>query len=87
MPLHEAGEHHARCGNTDFDHPAQAQLQINSQTVNVPVTANAWTEIKLDALSLRQGNNQIRWTVQRGTIELDWMDVKVADEAKQAVRR
>jgi aryl-phospho-beta-D-glucosidase BglC (GH1 family) len=62
--------------------PAQAQLRINDQIVSVPVTTKSWTEIKLTTLPLQQGSNQIKWTVQRGTIELDWIDVRFADEAR-----
>jgi endoglucanase len=62
--------------------PAQAQLRINDQIVSVPVTTKSWTEIKLNTLPLQQGSNQIKWTVQRGTIELDWIDVRFADEAR-----
>lgn len=65
--------------------PAKAQLRINEQIFAVAVSEQVWTEIKLTAVQLRRGNNQLKWTVQQSTIELDWMDVQLPEESNQAV--
>jgi hypothetical protein len=65
--------------------PGKAQLRVNEQTLEVVVSETAWTEIRLNAVHLQRGSNQLKWTVQQGTIELDWMDVQITDASKQAV--
>lgn len=64
--------------------PATAELRINERAVSVPVSNQSWAEIKLDAMQLQRGRNQLKWTVQQGTIELDWLDVQLAESSGPA---
>ncbi len=65
--------------------PGKAQLRINEQSFEVAVSETTWTEIRLNAVPLQRGSNQLKWTVQQGTIELDWLDVQAPEASKQAV--
>lgn len=58
--------------------PAAAQLQINDRSVDVTVSEKSWAEVKLDAMPFNRGVNQLKWTVKRGSVGLDWLDVKPA---------
>lgn len=58
---------------------AAAQLQINDQPA-IAVTPNQnWREIKADRAQFKRGLNRLKWSVQQGTVELDWLDVQLAD--------
>jgi len=65
--------------------PAKALLRVNEQTLEVAVSDKSWTEIRLNAIQLQRGINKLKWAVQQGMMELDWLDAQSSEESKQAV--
>jgi hypothetical protein len=64
--------------------PAEAQLQINDQAAITVTPGKDWSEIKVGATQLKRGMNRLKWTVKRGTVELDWLEVQSADASPKA---
>jgi len=64
---------------------AEAQLQINDQPAIPVAPGKDWSEIKVGATQLNRGINRLKWAVQRGTVELDWIDVQWVDAVPKAV--
>jgi hypothetical protein len=67
--------------------PAEAELRVNDLKLDVPVTGTAWTEIRTKAAPFNRGSNQLKWTVKRGTVELDWIDVQPPPEQPARERK
>jgi hypothetical protein len=65
--------------------PAEAQLQVNDQPAITVTPGKDWSEIKVGATQLNRGINRLKWTVKRGTVELDWLDVQLADAPRKTV--
>jgi hypothetical protein len=55
--------------------PVQAKLFVNDRVQDVKLDNKDWSEVKLEAVQLRKGANQIKWSVTRGRVDLDWIDV------------
>jgi len=64
--------------------PTEAQLQINDQPAIAVTPGKDWSEIKVGA-QLNRGSNRLKWTVKRGTVELDWLNVQLADASQKTV--
>ena len=58
------------------DGPAEAQLAIGSQSLNLKLVANNWTEIQPGSLPFHHGSNRLKWIIKQGTADLDWIEVK-----------
>jgi endoglucanase len=69
------------------DAPAEAQLISGNQVRQVTITQNTWQEIKLDAITLVQRTNRLRWLVTSGVADLDWIELSPAEKSQQAERR
>jgi endoglucanase len=65
--------------------PAEVQLRVNDQTVDVTISEKSWTAIKLKPVRLKRGINQFKWVIQRGAVDLDWLDVRLGAGTQQAL--
>ena len=57
--------------------PAKVQLMIDGSPFDVDIPTNAWNEISLGAHSLSSGPHQLKWSVQSGTVQLDYFEFKL----------
>jgi alpha-L-rhamnosidase len=67
------------------DAPAEAQLISGSQVRSLTIPQNTWQEIKLDAITLVQGNNQLKWQVISGVADMDWIELSPAGKNQPAL--
>ena len=58
---------------------AEAQLSINGRIRPLKIAGKSWTEMKLGSAQLDHGINKLKWTIKRGTVELDWIDVSPSE--------
>jgi len=58
------------------DVSAEAHLVVGEQVFKVKAPPADWTEIRLNAVALNQGANQLKWIISQGTVDLDWLDVR-----------
>ncbi|MFO1513029.1 MAG: cellulase family glycosylhydrolase [Verrucomicrobiota bacterium] len=65
---------------------AEAQLVSGDQVRKLTITQNDWKEIKLDAITLAQGANELRWQVTSGVVDLDWLELSLGEKGQQATR-
>jgi hypothetical protein len=57
--------------------PAEAEVVIGGKSVPVKIGETTWSEIKLGSVQFNQGPNPLQWVVKQGTVDLDWIDVRV----------
>jgi len=62
--------------------PAEAQLSINGQLLPLKIADKSWTEVKLGSVMLDRGVTQLKWAVKRGTVDLDWFDIRPGEQPK-----
>ena len=62
--------------------PAEAQLQVNDQAAIAVTSEKNWAEVKVGVVQFKQGVNHLKWMVKRGTVDLDWLDIQLANDAK-----
>lgn len=55
--------------------PAEARLISGNQVRQMTIQPDAWQEIKLEAVSLNQGANRLKFVVSRGAADLDWIQL------------
>ena len=65
---------------------AVAQVQVGERTMEVKLPQTGWTEIDLGPVQFRRGENKIKWSIQQGSAELDWLDVGAAGDSQQSAR-
>jgi len=63
--------------------PAEAWLSSGDRALEVKITQTNWTDIKPGSIQLNRGVNQLKWMVKRGTVELDWFDIGVAEKTQE----
>lgn len=64
--------------------PAEAQLVVGDRVLDVDLPQTTWREIKLPGVPLSRGANHLKWIVRRGTVDLDWLDIRVPEKTRQA---
>ena len=52
------------------------QLSVNNQSQDVPVTGSGWVEIDLKPKRFSAGTNGLKLLAKRGTLWIDWLDVR-----------
>ena len=67
-----------------IDATAEGRLISGSQVRSVPIPQNTWQEIKLDPITLVQGNNLLKWQVTSGVADLDWIELSPAVKSQTA---
>lgn len=55
---------------------SEALLSVNHRLLSLKITDKAWTEIKLGPVQLDPSANHLKWIIKRGTVDLDWIDIK-----------
>jgi hypothetical protein len=64
--------------------PAQAELSVGDKAFALNVTDNGWKELKVATTQFSRGANRLKWTVNQGTADLDWIDVKPSAKSQQS---
>jgi hypothetical protein len=64
--------------------PAEAELIVNGNALNVKIPSAAWVEIPAGTISLNRGANHLKWLVQQGEVDLDWIEVTTGTDTGSA---
>lgn len=56
--------------------PAEIMLTVNGKSNKVKVEPTDWTEMKIPAVKFRKGENQLKVMVTKGTVQIDWIDIR-----------
>jgi len=69
------------------DAPAKAQLIVGDQVRSLTITEKTWTEIRLAAITLANGTNRLRWLVNSGVVDLDWLELSSTEKNDESANR
>ena len=64
--------------------PAEVRLLVNGQPLDLKITEKGWVERKLGAVQFKRGANELKWMITRGTADLDWLGVELAEKQEEA---
>ena len=64
--------------------PAQAELMIGERALTVKIDASDWAEIKLGSARFNRGPNQLKWIVNQGAADLDWIEIKESAKSEES---
>jgi hypothetical protein len=59
-----------------MEQPAKVVLWINGQSNEVEVNQKEWAEIKLNSQSFRKDENEFKFEVIKGRVNLDWINIQ-----------
>lgn len=63
---------------------AEARLTVGDRDLEVKVGKSEWTDVKLGAVALSRGSNSLKLLVKNGSVEVDWIELAVAQADQQS---